>query len=114
MEGLAELATTIINRFELYYGAYKARDVKRNLAAVKGVFTTLKVLVLSEAAAEQAGRILAQLEAKGRPVESRDLFVGAISLEEGYAVATHNLEHFERIPGLQVVDAGQLLAQLTG
>lgn len=97
-----------MNRFELYYGAYKSRDVRRNLIAVKGVFSTLRVFTLTDNAAEQAGKLLAQLEAKGRLIESRDLFVGAIALEEGYAVATDNLSHFERIPGLQVVDAKEL------
>lgn len=101
-----------MNRFELYYGAYKSREVKRNLTAVKGVFSTLRVFTLTDGAAEQAGKLLAQLEAKGKPVESRDLFVGAIALEEGYAVATDNIGHFERIPGLQVVDAKQLLINL--
>ncbi|TMI23718.1 type II toxin-antitoxin system VapC family toxin [Candidatus Bathyarchaeota archaeon] len=112
LEGRAELATTIINRFELYYGAYKSKDVRRNLTSVKGVFSTLQVLSMTEGAAEQAGRLLAQLEAKGRPIESRDLFVGAIALEEGYAVLTDDLEHFERIPGVQVVEAKQLFVEL--
>lgn len=98
-----------MNRFELYYGAYKSREAKRNLTAVKGVFSTLRVFTLTDGAAEQAGKLLAQLEAKGKPVESRDLFVGAIALEEGYAVATDNISHFERIPGLQVVDPASLL-----
>ncbi len=106
------MATTTVNRFELYYGAYKSRDVKRNVTAVKGVFSTLRVFTLTDAAAEQAGRLLAQLEVKGKPVESRDLFVGAIALEEGYALATDNVGHFERIPGLQVVDAKHLATEL--
>jgi tRNA(fMet)-specific endonuclease VapC len=101
-----------VNRFELYYGAYKSKDVRRNLTAVKGVFSTLHVLGLTEGAAEEAGRQLAQLEAKGRLLESRDLFVGAIALHEGYAVATDNVKHFERFPGLQVVKAEQLQAAL--
>jgi len=67
---------------------------------------------MTEGAAEQAGRLLAQLETKGRPIESRDLFVGAIALEEGYAVLTDDLEHFERIPGVQVVEAKQLFVEL--
>ncbi len=89
--------------FELYRGAYKSRDAKRNLAAVKGLRSTLGILPLTEEAAEHSGRILAQLESKGQAIDPRDLFVGAISLREGYAVATDNVEHFARIPNLQVV-----------
>lgn len=59
--------------------------------AVKAVFSTLGVLSLTEGAAEQAPRQLARVEAKGKPVKSMDLFVGAMSLEEGYAVVTDNV-----------------------
>ena len=32
-----------------------------------------------------------------------DLIIGATAVELGYAVATSNLRHFNRIPGLRVV-----------
>jgi predicted nucleic acid-binding protein len=32
-----------------------------------------------------------------------DLLIGATALEIGYAVATGNQRHFERIPGLKVI-----------
>lgn len=102
----------MVNLFELYYGAYKSGDVKRNLTAVKGLRSTLQVLSLTEGSSEQAGRILARLEAKGEPLEARDLFVGAIALEEGYAVLTANVDHFRRIPELQVVSENELSSSL--
>jgi len=36
LEAKAKIATTTINAFEVYYGAFKSRDSKRNLVAVKG------------------------------------------------------------------------------
>lgn len=107
----SQLATTMINLFELYLGAYKSRDVKRSLTSVKGLFSTLQVLPLTEKAAERAGRILAELEAKGQPIDARDLFVGAIALEEGFAVLTQNIEHFARIRDLEVITEKQALSQ---
>ncbi len=111
LEDKADLATTMINLFELYYGACKSGDVKRNLTAVKGLRSTLQLLSLTDGSAEQAGQILAQLEAKGKPLEARDLFVGAIALEEGYAILTANVEHFRRIPDLQVISERELTAE---
>jgi len=107
----SELATTMINLFELYLGAYKSRDVKQSLTSVKGLLSTLQVLPFTEKAAERAAGILAELEAKGRPIDSRDLFVGAIALEEGFAVLTQNTEHFARIRDLQVITEKQALSQ---
>ena len=108
LEGKTQLATTIINIFELYYGAYKSREVKRNLAAVKGLRSTLQVFNLTEASAERAGKILAHLEAKGRPLDPRDLFVASICLEQGFAVLTDNTEHFKRIPELETLPEKEL------
>ena len=66
LETRAHLATTIINVFELYHGAYKSKDTSRNLTGTKGLVSTLEILHMTEPAAERAGQVLAQLEAKGR------------------------------------------------
>lgn len=110
--GKAELATTTINLFELYLGAYKYREVGVNLTAVKGLSSTLKILTVTESAAETGGKVLADLQKAGRDIEIRDILVGAVALEEGFAVATRNVDHFTRIPGLQVVSEDELLTVL--
>jgi predicted nucleic acid-binding protein len=38
--------------------------------------------------------MLSGLEKAGGRIEIRDLFVGTMALQEGYAVATENKEHF--------------------
>ena len=113
LEGRTQLATTIINIFELYYGAYKSRDVKRNLAAVKGLRSTLQVFGLTESSAERAGKILAKLATKGQPLDPRDLFVASICLEQGFAVLTENTEHFKRIPELEIIPEEELSTALS-
>ena len=111
-EGKVELATTMINMFELFLGAYKTREAKTNLTAVRGVRSILRILPLTEEAMELAAKILASLEKAGRPIEIRDLFVGATALHEGFAVVTQNTTHFQRVPGLQVFSEEELLSRL--
>jgi predicted nucleic acid-binding protein len=41
--------------------------------------------------------------AKGITLPADDLLIGASALEQGYAVATLNIRHFEKIPGLRVL-----------
>jgi predicted nucleic acid-binding protein len=50
-----EIATTTINAFEIYFGAYKSRNVKRNLTSAKGFLSTIKLLPFDDNRAELAG-----------------------------------------------------------
>jgi predicted nucleic acid-binding protein len=102
------LATTLINAFELYYGAYKSKNSRTNLASVKGFLSTITTLEFDEPSAERSGQVLAQLESKGLTIDSRDLFIGCISLAHGYPLLTLNRRHLERIPGLLVITPSDL------
>ena len=92
LEGRVELATTIVNLFELFLGAFKYREAKTNLTAVKGLSSTLRILSFTEEASELAAKMLSGLE-KRRGIEIRDLLVGTTALQEGNAVATENQIH---------------------
>ena len=57
---------------------------------------------ITERTSEIIGKIGAEQAAKGLKIPFDDLLIGASALEQGYAVGTGNLRHFERIPGLTV------------
>lgn len=99
------LSTTIINAFELYYGAYKSKKRVENLASTKRLLERLIVLKMGLRSAENAGRIYAELEEKGQPIGLRDAMTGAIALTRGYALATRNVEHLQKIQGLTLISA---------
>jgi len=99
------LATTIVNAFELYHGAYKSKRWEENLGSTKKLLERLIVLRMSLRSAEEAGRIYAELEAKGQPIGLKDALMGAIALTRGYALATRNVEHLKRITGLNIIPA---------
>ena len=103
LEAKAELATTTINTFEVYYGAYRSRMIQRNLVSVKGFLSIVELLAFDEGVAELAGQVLAELESEGQGVDMRDLFIGCIAVSKGFTVVTHNKEDFMRIPKLHVV-----------
>ena len=87
-----ELATTIVNLFELFLGAFKYREAKTSLTGVKGLCSTLRILSFTEEASLLVAKILSGLEKAGRGIEIRDLLVGATALQETYAVATPEQE----------------------
>ena len=103
LEDRAELATTVVNAFELYHGAYRSKQTAKNLSAVKNLLSILSLLSIDDVSAERSGEVLATLEREGRAIDPRDLFVGCVAVQNGCAVVTNNREHFGRIPGLQVL-----------
>lgn len=93
------LATTHINLFELYYGAYKSKRIK-NIKQVEELQHRIHILSTSKEAVKHAGQILTELEEKGAVIDFRDLLIGCIAVSEGFCVKTNNKKHFERIPDI--------------
>ena len=99
------LTTTVVNAFELHYGAHKSSHPEKNLQATKKLLSRLVFLPLTLRAAQKAGHIFAELEAKGQSIGLRDTLIGAIALTREFSVATGNVEHFKKITDLKVVSA---------
>lgn len=108
-DSLAELATTAVTAFELYYGALKSARVRENLNVVRELLDGLEVIELDEAVAELAARQLARLESLGQPIELADLFIGCAALSRGMTLVAWNVGHFRRIEGLRVVTPREIL-----
>lgn len=110
LETESELATTTINAFEIYYGAYKSKEVQHNLASAESLLSTLELLSADKDSAEMAGQVLTELEAKGKSIDIRDLFIGCIAVNNGFTIFTHNKQHFQRIPKLHTLSPSELKA----
>lgn len=97
------LATTVINVFELYYGVGLSKKVSENTNAVRNLTGRIGLLSLTEFTAEECGKVMADLEKRGVPIELRDLFIGVIAASYGYSLMTDNKAHFKNIPNLKVI-----------
>ena len=102
LEKNEELATTDINAFEIYFGAYNSRDRERNIISAKGLLRNLTIFHTEEDSMETAGRIFAERRARGKMIEIRDLLIAAITLQNGCRLLTNNRGHFEGIEGLSL------------
>lgn len=98
-----ELATTYINLFELYYGAFKSSERENNLKVITTLLNKIEILNFSHESAKKAGEILVKLEREGNMIEFRDLFIGTIALINNYAIKTKNIKHFSKIEGLIII-----------
>jgi len=97
------LATSVVCVFELRYGAVRQPEAERLWQRiVREVLSRVRILPLGENEALRAGDLLALLASRGAVIGIEDVLIGATALSEGLAVATRNVRHFSRIPGLHV------------
>ena len=107
MAGLdpADQATTTINLAELIYGAARSDRAGHLMGIIEGwLLPNLAVLPFDLAAALHHGRLKADLEKLGTPLSEPDLGIASICISVGATLATGNLRHFDRVPGLAVED----------
>ena len=94
------VATTVINVFELLYQTGSLSEDKR--AAVEGFVSSMNVLPLDMESAAKAADVGHGLAKEGRMIDTMDLFIGAISMTNSCTLYTRNDKHFSRIAGLAV------------
>lgn len=92
--------TTTITLLELEYGVHRIKDdvIRNGLRnRIDRALTSIidsRILVLDEDAANIAGRLWAEREAAGRPIEIRDLMIASIVISKGATLVTGNVRHF--------------------
>jgi predicted nucleic acid-binding protein len=104
--GDVECALSVVSIVEFTHGIYRAKsgaDRVRRAAFAEELSRDMIVHPVSLAIAQIAGRIEGEQAAKGIAIEFEDLVIGATALHLGFGVATLNVRHFQRIPGLNVV-----------
>ena len=99
-------ALSVVTVVELTHGIYRAKtsaDRDRRRAFSEELRHDMVVHPVTVEIAELAGRIEGEQAALGVSIAFEDLLIGATALHLGYGVLTHNVRHFQVIPGLTVV-----------
>ena len=95
-------ATTSVNTFELFYGAYKSHEKSTNVLRTTSLLDNLDVFPLDLESSKKAGELLANLASAGEVIDFRDALIAGISLANGLSLVTRNKEHFARVKGLKL------------
>jgi tRNA(fMet)-specific endonuclease VapC len=100
-----EVGIAAITASELLHGVHRATVEHRGRreAFVEAVLAAFPPFAFDLLAARAHARLWAQLAAAGAEVGAHDRLVAATAITAGWRVATANVRHFERIPGLDVV-----------
>ena len=104
--GEIEIAISAVTLAELVHGVVRANtpEIRRNRRAfIDELKKHVPVHPVTESTAEIAGQISGEQAAKGITLPADDLLIGASAIEQGYAVATLNARHFQKIPVLRVI-----------
>jgi tRNA(fMet)-specific endonuclease VapC len=91
---------------ELFYGAFHSapQHLASNLALVRRLQQQFACLGFDEKAAEEYGRIRAELAASGNVIGPHDLMIAAIAKSNRLTLVTHNTAEFSRVTGLTIED----------
>lgn len=96
---------SVITASELLHGVHRARTPQqraRRSAYVEAIIARFPLLDIDLAAARSHAQLWAELATGGALIGPHDLWLAAVCLAHGLAIATSNVREFERVPGLIV------------
>ncbi|QSG12778.1 PIN domain containing protein [Halapricum desulfuricans] len=106
-DALAETGTperlSAMTLYELYWGVGYVDRSQAERDVVDSVLETKEIYPVTPEIARKAGRIAGTLASDGRPLDDPgDGIIGATGVVHDEPVLTRNVDHFERIPGLEI------------
>ena len=99
-----EIAVCAVVKAELFYGAMKSVNPTRTLTLQRQFLDRFISFPFDDHAADEYGRLRAQLARQGTPIGPNDLMIASIALARRATLVTHNTREFSRVPSLVVVD----------
>jgi len=106
VHGPVELSLSPVTVAELVHGIYRARSpeiAQRRREYIEELVGLVPVHPMTGRTAWLAGQIEGEEASKGNVLPFNDLLIAVSAIEQGYAVLTGNLRHFQKILGLTVV-----------
>ena len=104
--GPVDLSLAPVTVAELVHGIYRATipaASQRSREYIEEPVSLVRVRPATNQTAWLVGQIEGEEAAKGNVLPFNDLMIAVAAIEQGYAVLTGNLRHFQNIPGLTVV-----------
>ena len=91
-----------ITILEIVYGAEKSQRPEFHLKNLETILLpAVNIVSFDTKAAYICGRIRAELEKQGRPLDLADLEIASIAISNDFILVTNNVRHFERLPLLK-------------
>lgn len=98
----AQVATTPMNAFEIYLGAFRSEKTAQNVKEADNLLKSINLLDFTLESSRRSGEILSELLHRGIPIDLRDAIIAGITIVSEYTLVTRNEKHFRRITGLSI------------
>ena len=98
----SEICISSITYAELVHGVEKSRAVEKNRLALALLLSNIEIIDFDSSAAEEYGRIRAELERAGTPIGPLDMMIAGHAKSLEYTVVTNNTKEFMRVNGLKL------------
>ena len=92
-----DLGISAVTLAELRYGAGKSQDPAKNHAALDAFVAPLTIAEFGAEAADQYGKVRADLERRGVPIGPLDTMIAAHALSVNVKLVTNNTREFARV-----------------
>ncbi len=99
-----EMCISSITYGELMHGVEKSQAVEKNRVAITMFLSSIMILPFDHFAAEEYGKVRANLERKGTPIGPMDMLIAGHARSEGLILVTNNIREFFRVEDLDVED----------
>ena len=95
-----QICISAVTYAELMHGVEKSREKDRNRLALTLLLSHIEILAFDDTAAQEYGRIRAELEINGTPIGPLDMMIAGHAVSRGCMLVTNNEKEFERVRGL--------------
>lgn len=99
-----EICVSAVTYAELMHGVENCMAIEKNRIALSLFLSPITVLDFDASAAEEYGKIRAELERQGRSLGPMDMLIAGHAKSEGLVLVTNNTKEFCRVEGLMVED----------
>lgn len=99
-----EICISAITYAELMHGVEKSQAREKNWIAMTLFLSPITILEFDGAAAEEYGRVRAELEKKGSPIGPMDMLIAGHARAGELTLVTNNTREFERVENLKIED----------
>ena len=96
------LCISVITFAELKYGIAKSDFPEKNAKSLSKLLSYISVLPFDETAAEEYGKLCADLKKKGTPIGVMDMLIAAHAKAGDCIFVTNNVREFECVEGLAI------------
>ena len=99
-----DICISSITYAELMHGVEKSQDVERDRMAITLFLSSISILPFGAQAAEEYGKVRADLEKRGTPIGPMDELIAGHARSEHLTLVTNNTRKFFRVSDLEVED----------